>query len=137
MGRSYPQLALTSMFCGLSLKMMNKKIFLMGFSAIIAVLLSAGALILPTAAQTSGTSATPFRQQIRDIQQDFRQNIEEVRQNLKGEISQLREGALEEFKERIVEGATKTYGKVKITNKKVFFKGNNVDNYAIIEIKVG
>jgi|SRR3989344_768302 len=42
-----------------------------------------------------------------------------------------------QFKERIVEGATKTYGKVKITNKKVFFKGNNVDNYAIIEIKVG
>ncbi|KKR89118.1 MAG: hypothetical protein UU85_C0003G0035 [Candidatus Wolfebacteria bacterium GW2011_GWA2_42_10] len=75
----------------------------MGFSAIIAVLLSAGALILPTAAQTSGTSATPFRQQIRDIQQDFRQNIEEVRQNLKGEISQLREGALEEFKEKRLE----------------------------------
>ena len=39
------------------------------------------------------------------------------------------------LKERIQEGKSKTFGDIKITNVKVFFKGNKVDNYAIIEMK--
>jgi len=41
-----------------------------------------------------------------------------------------------DLKQRLLEGRTKTFDNIKITNVRVFFKGTKIDNYAILEVKV-
>ncbi|MDP6642246.1 MAG: hypothetical protein QGF74_02630 [Candidatus Nanoarchaeia archaeon] len=42
----------------------------------------------------------------------------------------------EDLKQRLLEGKTKTFDNIEITNVKIFFKGTKIDNYAILEINV-